>query len=390
MKKRVSILIAVLVIAVVVLLIMLYQEKIKPEKEIKTYKIGFLGDVDDGTIAKSALLGAQIAVEELNSKAELIGNKYELVTYDTEGQRDLTIGYFSKLADEHKVTAIISTANSTQLAGTLQVPTIFIGGNILKPDERDKFYWSIKFPHILYDEVFYGIKRIKIQSGIESAVLVTDSTLNTNGYTSLIKEVLPLHNIKLLGSYTMDENPPDLALKIRELNPDMVIFSTNTENAIKFLKEAKNNSLQPKIFLGGFNVNVNMLASNNAELPEVVYVQNLLTSINRDLVRTSGIADAFILFDKKIAERTSNGITNAVHLNAYDSVHMLGSLIGEKVLNTDSPEKQREELAKAIWATTNYEATRGVIFADGKTGYLRRDYSRILMLSNGVPTTKIP
>src|SRR3989344_7410311 len=253
MKKRVNILIAVLAIAVVILLVLLYQERLKPEKEIKTYKIGFLGNIDSG-IADSALLGAQIAVEELNSKSELTGNKYELAVYDTNRQRDLTINYFNKLANEDKVIAIISTSNTTQIAGTLKVPTIFIEGNILKPDERERFYWGIRFPHMFYDEVFYGIRRLKREASIENAVLVTDNTLNTNGYNSLIKEILPLHNITLLGSYTMDENLQALALKIKELNPDLVIFNTNTENAIKFLKEAKNSQLQPKIFLGGFNV----------------------------------------------------------------------------------------------------------------------------------------
>ncbi|MBI2101080.1 ABC transporter substrate-binding protein [Candidatus Woesearchaeota archaeon] len=379
MKKRVNILIAVLAIAVVILLVLLYQEKIKPEKEIKTYKIGFVGDLDGG-MAKSALVGAQIAIEELNSKAEVTGNKYELKVYNTNGQKGLAKNYFDKLTNEDKAIAIISAANATQSAGTLKVPAVFMGGTILKPGEREIFYWGIKFQHILYDEVFYGIQNIKSQADIKNAVLVMDKTKNTNGYNSLVDEILPLHGITLLGAYTIDENMQDLALKIKGLNPDMVIFSTNTENAIKFLKEAKNSQLQPKIFLGGFNVNINMLADNHAELPEIVHVQNLLISINRDSAKNSG---PFALFDRKIAERTSNGTTNAVHLNAYDAVNMIGSLAGEKLLNAGNIEKQREELAKAVWEIKNYKATRGTVFADGKTGYLRRDYNRIAVLTNG-------
>ena len=65
MKKRVGILVGVLAIAVITLLILIYPGKIQPEKEIKAYKIGFVGNLD-GSIADSALLGGQIAVEELN------------------------------------------------------------------------------------------------------------------------------------------------------------------------------------------------------------------------------------------------------------------------------------------------------------------------------------
>ena len=90
------------------------------------------------------------------------------------------------------------------------------------------------------------------------------------------------------------------------------------------------------------------------------------------------------------AERTSNGITNAVHLNSYDTIKMLDFIIKEKIPTTNDLIKQREELTKAIWATTNYKATRGIIFADGKTGYLRRNYNRIAILTNGVVTIQSP
>ena len=295
----------------------------------------------------------------------------------------MTLSYFSKLASEDNVIAVISTSNATQASGNLKVPTIFIGGDRLTAEERERFYWGIKFQRILYDEISYSIPRLKREASIENAVLVTDNTLSTNGYNSLIKEVLPLHNISLLGSYTMEENLQDLALRIKELKPDMVIFSTNTENAINFLKEAKNNNLQSKIFLGGYNINVNMLADNYAGLPEGVYAQKSLTSINRDLVKSGNATASFTLFDKKIAGRTSNGITNSVHLNTYDTVNMLDFIIKEKVPATNDLAKQREELAKAIWATTNYKSTRGIIFADGKTGNLRRNYIRIAVLTDG-------
>ena len=89
------------------------------------------------------------------------------------------------------------------------------------------------------------------------------------------------------------------------------------------------------------------------------------------------------MFDRKIAERTSNGITNAVHLNAYDAMNMLDFIIKEKIPATNDLAKQREEFAKALWETTSYKSTRGIIFADGKTGNLRRSYIRIAVLTNG-------
>ena len=387
MKKRVSILVIALVILFFILLSLYSTDKLPKlteKKEIKTIKIGFLGDLTHGRLGQGALLGAQIAADELNSNAETTGNKIELIAYDTKNQSDLIETYFAKLANEDKVLAIISAhPNRGPFATNNKVPAIITGIDMLKPQRRTPFYYGLRLSYIIDDAVFQAVKRLKREASIKTAIIVTDNAQLRNRYISAMKEVLPRLNTSLLGIYKLDEDIPSLISKIKESNPDMVVLSTNSDNAIKFLKEAKNKDLKPKIFLGGYRVSARDLKAQYQDLPETLYIHNYITSVDRASMPTN--LNRFMSFDKKIVGRT-NARTRSASLNSYDAMNILNFMLTEKapISNTpDSLQKDREGIVKALWAARGYRTLRGSLSADGKTGFLRRNFYKIAKIENG-------
>ena len=397
MKKRYGILLLVLIAVIIVAVILSYEkilprkeiEKIQPIKESKTLKIGFVGDLSNENLGKAALLGAEIAVEEINSKAELIGNKYELIVYDTKNQTELIESYFNKLSNEDKVLAIISThPDNAEIAEKLKVPTILIGQDKLKAERGNNFYWGIELTYITADSVFHAIRKFKSETSISSSVMVVDDTQfidRFERFNSAMKNILPLFNISLLGYFTLDEDIAGLVSKIKDLKPDVVILSVNFDNAINFLKEAKNQDLSSKIFLRHPKVSISELQAQYQNLPEIIYMPLYITSIDRSILTPDSEFTPFMVFDKKIAERSGGGEITAVHLNAYDAINLLNTTLQRgNILNTpENLQKNREEVVKALWATRGYTTLRGDLFADGKTGFLRRTYNRIIVLDKG-------
>ena len=115
-----------------------------------------------------------------------------------------------------------------------------------------------------------------------------------------------------------------------------------------------------------------------------MYMPLYVTSIDRTVLTPDNELTPFMVFDKKIAERTRVEIT-AVHLNAHDAVNLLYDIFQKSSLSKmpENLQKDREEVVKALWATRGYRTIRGDLFADGKTGFLRRTYNRIIVLDKG-------
>ena len=379
MKKRLDIFAVALILITIIFLILFYYEIFLVKKEIK---IGFLGDLSNDRLSKDALVGIQIAAKEINSIST--DNKIKLVVYDTKNKTELIQNYFYKLANEDKVMAIITThIEEQEIPETLKVPTIFIDDDKLKAERGDNFYWVMELSHLISDSIYHTIRRLKNNINMGNAVIITSNTQSSETYGYAMENILPLFNISSLGSFNLDDDSSALVLKIKELNPDMVILSTNTENAINFLKESKNKNLNPKIYFTSFEVSTLTLQANYKDLPNPVYVHTYLTAIRRAKVIKP---NSFMLFDREIAIRTGGAPTSSVSLNAYDAMNLLHYTIqkGPNVLNTpQSLQKDRVDLMKALWATRGYVSARGLLFPDGKTGFLRRNFYRIEVINNG-------
>lgn len=167
-------------------------------------KVGFIGSVSSDT-GLSTLRGAQIAIDELNAKGGVLGQKIVLVKADT--RQDVTEGVkaYEFLAETEKIDFIISgSIDDVTLAWlprmkeykipTLDTWTSYIG--IIDMIEKD--YESMKpyFMNIASDEalatlyVDFGKDILKEQMGWNTVVILAEDTAFGGAITGLVTEAL--------------------------------------------------------------------------------------------------------------------------------------------------------------------------------------------------------
>ena len=173
----------------------------------------------------------------------------------------------------------------------------------------------------------------------------------------------------------------------------MLLF-TSTGNAVKFFNEAKKQGLNPKAYLGGFEMLTSDLLGNANILPRNLYLLKLPTislasypSIRSNNPVILQSINEFDAVNDKLTRATGNPMAT-ISLNAYDSVYIIKDVIEmsnianianiENTLNDD-----REKVISSLWKTKSFKSLRGSVYPDGKTGFLGRTYSTILVIEDG-------
>lgn len=380
----------VVVILIFIVLYMAYTQKISFTKKAPI-KIGFVGSLESKqSEASQALEAIKIAVNEINNLGGIDGSKIELVAYNPNSEEEVKF-YFEKIANEDKALAIISTfADSSDAVEKLKIPTILIGQNMLTPQRKEPFYWSLTNSYVMGDYLLTVLSRIDLAYDVESIVVLTDGTSFMHNNGEIMKGIMKQANLNHQGSYAVDEkNLNSIVADIKNKNPDVVLISANEENAIKFFKEANKQGIKPKVYLGDFEIFSNLLENDNI-LPENLYILKspTLSLSSYPSIRSNNPAilqsiNKFDSVNEKLAKATGKPMTT-IGLNAYDSVYIIKDAIEKSnVINTENALNQyREEIISNLWKTKSFESLRGDIYPDGKTGFLRRTYSTIMVVED--------
>lgn len=189
-------------------------------------KVGFIGSLSSDT-GLSTLRGAEIAIEELNAKGGVMGEKIVLVSADTG--EDVTEGVkaYEYLAESEEVDFIISGSIDDVSLGWLprmqefQIPTLdtwtsYIG--IIDMIVEDPETMAPYFMNIASDEALatlyinFGADVLKKQMGWNSVVILAEDTAFGGAITGLVTDALgPVAGIEVKEIITYDVNTNDFA-----------------------------------------------------------------------------------------------------------------------------------------------------------------------------------
>lgn len=371
--KKVYVVLTVVVV-LLVLLVLLQKKPLLEKKE--AVKIGFIGDFSNDKMAtETALVAVKIAMEDIN---KIYNKKYELVIFDVnKNSKEDVENAFKRVSNENML-AIISKFNPTNNPANEKIPTIYVRGTKKENTTMDKFYWGIRLFFITSDYVDQHVKLMERKYNLSSTAFITD---NSDWLSDdFMKNVESFSKIQT-STYFFDEAKIDNALNdIKQKNPDIIMLLTSDANAIRFLKKARENSMENKLFLAFVSTDVSLLIEEDS-MPERL----IISPPPADKVGpVDSVSDAFGEFNRKIFLLTNREATN-LQLNAYDATTLMAYAISKASISNkpENIKEDREKIIKELWATRNFESLRGILNPDGKTGYFKRNYIKTFYIKNG-------
>lgn len=189
-------------------------------------KVGYIGSLSSDT-GLSTLRGAEIAIDELNAKGGVLGQKISLVTADTSEDPTEGVKAYEFLAETEEVDFIISGSIDDVSLGWLprmqeyQIPTLdtwtsYIG--IIDMVVEDPELMAPYFMNIASDEALatlyinFGKDVLAGQMGWKSTVILAEDTAFGEAITGLVTDALgPLGGIETLEVIKYDVNTVDFA-----------------------------------------------------------------------------------------------------------------------------------------------------------------------------------
>ncbi len=189
-------------------------------------KVGFIGSLSSDT-GLSTLRGAEMAIEELNAKGGVLGEKIKLVTADT--QEDVTEGIkaYEYLAETEEVDFIISGSIDDVSLGWIprmqefQIPTLDTWTSsisIIDMVVQDPEVMAPYFMNIASDEALatlyinFGADVLKKQMGWNSVVILAEDTGFGQAITGLVTEAIsPVAGIEVKETIIYDVGTVDFA-----------------------------------------------------------------------------------------------------------------------------------------------------------------------------------
>lgn len=346
-----------------------------PENK-EAIKIGFIGDFSNDKVrSENALAAAKIAIKDIN---KIYDKKYEIVVYNVNKNNQKDIGNAFKSGNNDNVMAILNLVNPKGYATYERLPSIYVGGTKRENTTREKFYWNIRLFFIKSDYVGQHISLIKPKYNISSAAFVVDN--NEQLSEDFIKNLKALNEIKTTNYVYDSSKLSDITKDIKIKNPDIVLLLTNTQNTIQFLKTAKENGLDNKLFLAFLPTTKDLLLEEK-NLPKRLIIVAPPVDI---LGNNSPPKDNFGEFVSKFSSLTRHSVTN-LELNAYDATSLITYAVSKSNITNDpeSIQENRDKVIKELWNTVKFKSLRGTLTADGKTGTFKRDYIRTFYIENG-------
>lgn len=189
-------------------------------------KVGFIGSLSSDT-GLSTLRGAEIAIEELNAKGGVMGEKIVLVSADTGENVTEGVKAYEYLAETEEVDFVISGSIDDVSLGWLprmkefQIPTLdtwtsYIG--IIDMVVEDPETMAPYFMNIASDEALatlyinFGADVLKKQMGWDTVVILAEDTAFGGAITGLVTDALgPVAGIEVKEIITYDVNTNDFA-----------------------------------------------------------------------------------------------------------------------------------------------------------------------------------
>jgi branched-chain amino acid transport system substrate-binding protein len=225
-----------------------------------TIKIGFLG-AKTGNVATygiNTLKGMKLAAEEINNAGGVLGKKIEIIEADNRGDRTEIANIMQKFITKDKVVAIIGdpTTGGTKVAAPIAQSNQVVLLSAGAAGEGVVEIGDYIFRNTLLDSVAAPItaKYVIEELKWDKAALVT--SLN-NDFSVGLSKIFAKAIKELGGEIVIEESIQDgdtdfsaQVTKIKEANPEVIIFTGYYTEAALFLQEARRQGLEAKMVAG--------------------------------------------------------------------------------------------------------------------------------------------
>ncbi len=209
------------------------------------------------TFGKMQQAGFKVAIDEINARGGVKGQKLELLLEDDASDTNKALNAAEKLVNQ-KVPVIIGAYSSgitkplSQYLARVKVPLLVataIDETITKPGNAYTF--RVNNQSSVYTRSL--IDQLKRMGGMKTAVILTSNDAFGKSVLTDAARLLPAAGFTVLSKDTYDKGLTDfrpLLNRYKGQNPDVVIFASYEEDAVALAKQVKEVGLSPRVTAG--------------------------------------------------------------------------------------------------------------------------------------------
>ncbi|MBK7766613.1 MAG: ABC transporter substrate-binding protein [Sulfuritalea sp.] len=330
--------------------------------------------------------GFQVAVDEINAKGGVNGDKIQLVIEDEQGKKEEAINVFKKLIFQDKVLMIFGPTLSNSM---------FAGGPVANAAKVVAFGTSNTAsgitdigPYIFRNSVMesdvlpvtvgtavkhYGIKKVAVIYG-------NDDAFTKSGY-DVFKKVLADQNIPVTSTETYVKGDVDFKAQLTKIKagaPDAIVCSCLAEEAANIMLQSRSLGIKSP-FIGGNGFNSPKLFEISRLAGEGTFVGSPWSNVNPAPVNVNFV-NAY--------KQKYNADPNQFAAQAYDALHIAAAAL-KSIKLSGNLETDRQALRDALPKVAINGATgpfkfRPAVTKDGKPGGFDADQKPfIYIVQNG-------
>ncbi len=329
--------------------------------------------------------GLTLAVDEVNGKGGVGGNKLVLVIEDEQGKKEEAINVFKKLIFQDKVLMIFgpTLSNSAFAADPIaSAAKIVVFGTSNTADGISAMGPTIFRNSVMEADVLpvttaaavkhFGIKKVAIVYG-------NDDAFTKSGY-DVFKNTLDAQKIAITATETYAKGDVDFKAqltKIKATNPDAIVCSCLAEEAANIILQTRTLGMKQP-FIGGNGFNSPKLFEIARDAADNTVMGSPWSSENMTPANKTFIAAYKARFSADPDQFAAQ---------AYDAVHIVAAALG-KIKLTGTLDKDRVALSGALPAIKIEGATGAFAFRhapakDGKESGYDADQDAIVNIAKG-------
>jgi branched-chain amino acid transport system substrate-binding protein len=211
-------------------------------------------------LGKNELIGAQLALEQINAKGGILGRKAELLVEDsTSGDAGTAVQKARKLIDRDKVNFLVGNINSALAAAMASVSYekgVFhvVPGGHTDPVTGTNCHWNVfRVCNTTQMEANAVAGSLIKNAGKKWYYLTPDYAFGHTLQSGLEKAAAKLGGTKVGGDLTPlgTTDFSSYLIKAQAANPDVIIFLQAGDDAVNALKQAVQFGLDKKLHLAG-------------------------------------------------------------------------------------------------------------------------------------------
>ena len=237
----------------------------RPAQAADPIKIGLSMPMTGGLsgTGKAALLGTQIAVEDINAQGGLLGRPLQLIFYDDQSNGGTVPGIYTKLIDVDKVDLLLSSYATNMVAPAMPIAIqkgfVFIGLFGLAVNDQFKYdrYFSIvpsgENARLSYSQGFYEVA-LSAQPKPRTVAIVGADAEYAQIATDGARENAEKLGLKIVYDRRYPPNTVDFVPIVRAVqstNPDIIYIASYPPDSAGLIRAAHEIGLKASVFGGG-------------------------------------------------------------------------------------------------------------------------------------------